>query len=113
MDMELNAKRHPDWEGNNFRALIPNYDANRAKVLEQRSALKVAKQVDLPPMLILQGTGDWRVIARESLEAAQTLQERGRPYELHVFEGDLHGMPFNSRERDRLLVEWFRRYMVK
>ena len=112
-DLELEAKRHPDWEAENWRVLIPNYDADRAAALARRSGVLVAKTVDLPPMLILHGTADWRVDPRDSYEVAEALQERRRPYELHVFEGDVHGLYWNSRERDRLMVQWFRKYMVR
>jgi dipeptidyl aminopeptidase/acylaminoacyl peptidase len=113
IDLELEAKRHPDWEAQNWRPLIPNYDRDRAAALAQRSGVLVAKTVDLPPMLILHGTADWRVDPRDSYEAAEALQARERPYELHVFEGDVHGLVWNSRERDTLMISWFRKYMVK
>lgn len=112
-DLELEAKRHPDWEAQNWRVLIPNYDADRAAALARRSGVVVAKTVDLPPMLILHGTADWRVDPRDSFETAEVLQERRRPYELHIFAGDVHGLVWSSRERDRLLIEWFRKHMVR
>jgi len=28
-----------------------------------------------------------------------------------VFENDIHGLFWNWRERDRLIVDWFRRHM--
>jgi len=111
-DLELEAKRHPDWEAQNWRVLIPNYDADRAAALARRSGVVVARTVDLPPMLILHGTADWRVDPRDSYETAEALQERRRPYELHMFAGDVHGLVWNSRERDRLMIDWFRKYMV-
>jgi dipeptidyl aminopeptidase/acylaminoacyl peptidase len=112
-DIELEAKRHPDWEAQNWRPLIPNYDRDRAAALARRSAVAVAKQVDLPPMLILQGTADWRVDPRNAFEVAEALQARGRPYALHIFDGDVHGLTWNWRERDRLMIDWFRQHMVR
>lgn len=111
-DLELEAKRHPDWEAENWRALIPNYNLDRAHALARRSGALVARTVDLPPMLILHGTADWRVDPRDSYEVAEALQERRRPYSLHVFEGDVHGLVWNSQERDRLMIDWFRKHMV-
>lgn len=112
-DPELEARRHPDWEAANWRPLIPNYDRDRTQALARRSGVLVAKQVDLPPMLILQGTSDWRVDPRNALEVAEALQARGRPYALHMFNGDVHGLPWNWRERDRLITEWFRQHLVR
>ena len=112
-DLELEAKRHPDWEANNWRPLIPNYDRDRTQALAHRSGVIVAKTVDLPPILILHGTADWRADPRNSFEVAEALQARGRPFELHLFDGDVHGLSWNARERDRLMIEWFRNHMVK
>jgi dipeptidyl aminopeptidase/acylaminoacyl peptidase len=112
-DLELEAKRHRDWEAENWRPLIPNYDRDRTQALARRSGLIVAKTVDLPPVLILHGTADWRADVRDSLEIAEALEARHRPYELHIFDGDVHGLTLNSRERDRLMIGWFTKYMVR
>jgi dipeptidyl aminopeptidase/acylaminoacyl peptidase len=64
-------------------------------------------------MLILHGTADWRVDPREAFDVAEALQARGRPYALHIFEGDVHGLTWNWRERDRLVIEWFRKHMAR
>jgi dipeptidyl aminopeptidase/acylaminoacyl peptidase len=111
-DIELEARRRPAMEANVWRKLIPNYDANRAEALARRSGIKVAREVDLPPMLILHGAADWRVDPRESIAIAETLQARGRPYSLHIFDNDVHGVLWNWRERDRLLIDWFRGHMA-
>ncbi|HEX4739134.1 MAG TPA: prolyl oligopeptidase family serine peptidase [Allosphingosinicella sp.] len=111
-DLALEAKRRPAMVANVWRKLIPNYDANPAEALARRSGLKVAQTVDLPPMLILHGTADWRVDPGESIAIAQALQARGRPYSLHIFNNDVHGVLWNWREQDRLLVDWFRQHMV-
>ena len=59
----------------------------------------------------LQGSADWRVDPDQSLQVARKLQAAGRPYALHIFENDVHGLPWNWRERDRLVINWFRRHM--
>jgi dipeptidyl aminopeptidase/acylaminoacyl peptidase len=111
-DLELEAKRRPAMEANVWRKLIPNYDRDRTQALARRSGTLVAQQVDLPPMLILHGTADWRVDPRDSYEVAEALQARDRPYALHIFDNDVHGVLWNWRERDRLTIDWFRRHMV-
>lgn len=111
-DPELEAKRHPDWEAQNWRPLIPNYDRDRADALAHRSGVRVAKEVDLPPILIMHGTADFRVDPRNAFEVAEALQARGRPYALHMFDGDVHGLTWNGRLRDQLMIDWFRQHMV-
>lgn len=112
-DLELEARRRPMIEANVFRKLIPDYDRDRSGALARRSGVLVAKQVDLPPMLIMHGTADWRADPRNSFEVAEALQARGRPYELHIFDDDIHGIFWHWRERNRLSVEWFREHMVR
>lgn len=112
-DLELEAKRRPGMAANVWRRLIPDYDRDTAQALARRSGVRVAQQVDLPPILILHGTADWRVDPRDSFEVAEALQARGRPYSLHIFDDDVHGLLWHWRERDRLTVDWFRQHMVR
>lgn len=110
-DLALEAKRRPGLEPG-WRKLIPNYDRDRAAALARRSGVLIAQQTDLPPMLILHGTADWRVDPRDSYEVAEALQARGRPYALHIFDNDVHGVTLHWRERDRLTIDWFRQHIV-
>jgi dipeptidyl aminopeptidase/acylaminoacyl peptidase len=110
-DLALEARRRPEMEKNVWRRIIPGYDAHRAESLDQRSGVRVAREVDLPPILLLHGTADWRADPRNSFEVAEALQARGRPYALHVFDNDVHGLTWNWRERDRLAIDWFRSHM--
>jgi len=112
-DLGLESKRRPNMETDVWRQLIPNYDANPGAALASRSGVVVAEHVDLPPMLILHGTADWRVDPRDSYEVAEALQARHRPYSLHIFDNDVHGISLNWRERDRLIIDWFRQHMVR
>lgn len=112
-DLGLEARLRPNLETDVWRALIPNYDSNPGAALASRSGVLVAERVDLPPMLILHGTADWRVDPRDSYEVAEALQARHRPYSLHIFDNDVHGIILNWRERDRLVIDWFRQHMVR
>lgn len=109
-DLPGEARRRPELAEGPWRALIPDFGTRRDEVMKARSAVTFIDQVDTPPILLLHGTADWRAHPDNSLEVARKLQARGRPYALHVFEGDGHGLGGNARERDRLVIEWFRRY---
>lgn len=112
-DLELEAKSRPLLTVNVWSKLIPNYAADPAKALASRSGVRVAKTVDLPPLLIMHGTADWRADPKNSTEVAEALKARGRPYEIHIFKDDVHGLQWNWRERDRRLIDWFRGHMAR
>jgi dipeptidyl aminopeptidase/acylaminoacyl peptidase len=59
----------------------------------------------------MHGGGDWRADPASSLALAQKLQALGKPYELIVYENDDHGLSVNAADRNRRIVEWFRRHM--
>jgi dipeptidyl aminopeptidase/acylaminoacyl peptidase len=63
------------------------------------------------PLLILQGGADWRNDPADSLSLAQKLQSLGKTYELIVYVGDNHAVANNRTDRDRRIVEWFKKYV--
>lgn len=110
-DLELEAKLRPALVGNVWSKLIPNFAADPAAALASRSGVRVAQTKDLPPILLMHGTTDWRADPRNSTEVAEALKARGRPYRLRIFENDVHGLLLNGAERDRLEIAWFREHM--
>lgn len=110
-DLPAEARRRPELPQRVWRELMPGYDADPEAVLKARSAVHFIEKVETPPILLLHGTADWRAHPDNSLEIARRLQARGRPYALHVFKDDVHGLAWSWRERDRLVIEWFRRHM--
>lgn len=112
-DLRHEAERRPDVARNVWAELIPSFARHRDTALRERSALSFIDRVETPPILILQGSADWRVDPDESLQIAGKLQARRRPYALHMFDNDVHGLPWNWRERDRLVIDWFRKHMQR
>jgi len=112
-DLALEARQRPKLVVNVWSKLIPGYDAHPAASLEARSGMRVARTVDLPPLLLMHGTADWRADPQNSIEVADALKARHRPYEIHIFKDDVHGLQWNWRERDRRLIDWFRAHMVR
>lgn len=110
-DLPLEAVRRPDVARNVWADLIPGFADRGEQALRERSATFFIDRVETPPILILHGSADWRVDPDESLQIARKLQARRRPYALHVFENDVHGLPWNWRERDRLVIDWFVRHL--
>ena len=111
-DLENNGRERPEMEKNVFAELIPGYATNRVTALQSRSALrwpeKLAKDT---PILLLAGTGDWRVNPMDSLHMAEKLYKLKHPYRLMVFEGGDHGLSEFALERSQIIREWFDRYL--
>lgn len=82
------------------------------KDLALRSALawpqKFSKKT---PLLMLHGTGDWRVSYLDSLELSQKLYENKVPHKFIGFEGADHSISEHRDERNRATREWFDRYL--
>jgi dipeptidyl aminopeptidase/acylaminoacyl peptidase len=110
-DLELEAKLRPAVVTNVWAKLIPNFAADPAAALAAHSGVRIARTKDLPPLLLMHGTADWRASPKNSTEVAEAFKARGRPYAIRIFEGDVHGLQWNWRERDRLEIAWFRDHM--
>ncbi|AXT54522.1 peptidase [Aquimarina sp. AD1] len=81
----------PDFEEHVYAKVIPNYYENKEKELKARSAVFWAdKMCKTTPMLIMQGSADWRVPATESLELLNKLYEYKHPVRYILFEGADH-----------------------
>ena len=112
-DLPAEAARRPDMAEGPWRALIPDFATRRDEALKARSAVYFIDQIETPPILLLHGTADWRADTANSYDIARKLQAKGRPYALHIFDNDIHGLFWNWRERDRLVIDWFRRHMAR
>jgi dipeptidyl aminopeptidase/acylaminoacyl peptidase len=110
-DLELEARLRPAVAAEVWAKLIPNYAADPVAARASRSGVRIAQTKDLPPLLLMHGTADWRASPQNATEVADALKARGRPYALHIFPDDVHGLSWNWRERDRLEVAWFKSHM--
>lgn len=85
---------------------IPDFDADPEAALRERSPLLHVDAVGRP-LLILHGTADAAVPARDALRLTDALLERNAPVSLVLFDGDTHGTALNGAERDRHILAWF------
>lgn len=94
-----------------WNAAIPGFAARPDELMQQRSVLYFADKIHVP-VLILQGEADWRANPDTQAKAlAERLRALGKPHELHVFPDDDHPISIHRLERERRVVEWFRRYL--
>jgi dipeptidyl aminopeptidase/acylaminoacyl peptidase len=97
-----------------LRALAAGAPVRAAAVLgATRSLARVAPASPLVtaavpvPLLVLHGGADGSVPPTEALELWRQQMAAGQPVELHVFDGDSHGLSFSQRERDDEVLAWF------
>jgi dipeptidyl aminopeptidase/acylaminoacyl peptidase len=84
----------------------------KKKDYKVRSAVEWAdKFCKKTPLLMMHGTGDWRVTVQESLKLSSKLYEAKVPYRLVVFEGADHSITEFRKERREMTREWFDRYL--
>jgi len=78
----------------------------------KRSALywpeKIYKKT---PLLIMHGTGDWRVQAHDSIRMAEKLYWQKVPFRLVIFEGADHGLMEFRGEANELMFSWLERFL--
>ncbi len=75
------------------------------------AAPEMSKAVPMP-LLVLHGGADGSVPPAEALEIWRQQIAGGQPAQLHIFDGDSHGVTFSQRERDEEVLAWFARYGV-
>jgi len=87
-----NIASRPDME-DIYADLVPNYKMNKEKELKERSAVFWADQMcKTTPLLLMQGSADWRVLPAESLELVKKLYESKHPLRFILYEGADHGI---------------------
>lgn len=98
-DAFIDIKNRPGMDTFVYAELVPDYKLNKEKELEARSAVFWAdKMCKTTPLLILQGTSDWRVTAAEALELVNKLYEYKHPTRFILYEGGSHGIREFRRE---------------
>ncbi|MEE1898853.1 prolyl oligopeptidase family serine peptidase [Flavobacterium rakeshii] len=109
-DMRAGLER-PEME-KVYSELIPNYANNKEAELTKRSAIEwVDKLPTNVPLLMLHGNADWRVKCEQSLKLAIEFGKYRIPYRLVVFEGSDHGINENKNEVNKMVLNWFDRFL--
>lgn len=104
--------RRPEMEDSVMAQLVPNWSTQRDIALNARSAVRWADHLHKgTPILLLHGSSDWRVHPIQALDMGRALYEVRHPFRLVFFEGDDHSLSGNRGEVDRLVIDWFDRYV--
>jgi len=63
------------------------------------------------PILIMHGTGDWRVNVQGSIKMAEKLYEQKVPFRFVVYEGADHSLTEFRKETNEQIADWFERFL--
>ena len=92
--------------------LVPGYKTNKLGALKDRSAFYFAEQMNkTTPILILQGSADWRVPTNEVLPLVNKLYTIRHPVRFSLFEGGSHGIMEYIDELYRQMKLFFNDYV--
>lgn len=81
----------PELEDITFRKSIPNYDETKETALKERSAVAWPDEMcKTTPLLIMQGSGDRRLDASQSMRLVEKLYQVKHPVRFILFEGADH-----------------------
>ncbi|MBC7923492.1 MAG: S9 family peptidase [Ferruginibacter sp.] len=112
VDLVQYLERRPAMEKYVFAPLIPNYEANRTQELKARSAAYWPEQLcKTTPILLLQGSADWRTNPEDALTMANKLYQSRHPFRLVFFEGGDHGVGEHRDEMYRMAKDWLDAYV--
>jgi dipeptidyl aminopeptidase/acylaminoacyl peptidase len=111
-DLAGAIKDRPNLEVNVFAELIPDYARNKEAASAARSAVQWPKKLSkTTPILLLHGSGDWRVRPMDGLTMATKLYECKHPFRFVFFEGGDHGLTEHRSEVNRVVRDWLDRYV--
>jgi dipeptidyl aminopeptidase/acylaminoacyl peptidase len=77
---------------------------------KKRSAYYWPERINVP-VLILHGEDDWRVNVTQAKKLSKKLTELGKVHELVVFPKGDHVLRSHRPEKNRLIFEWFDKYL--
>ena len=91
-----------------FASNWPDYAHRADQEYRDRSAVQWADQINTP-ILILHSRTDKMVPVSQALRLAQALEENGKVFQLHIYDNDMHPLPLNREDRNRMILDWFSR----
>lgn len=104
-DLEAGLEQRPEMQ-QNYRELMPDFDADPEAALRRRSAVHWGEQIETPTLL-LAGSQDWRTpIAANAVRLAEVMKTAGREVALVTYD-DGHMLRRHRREAYGEIVRWF------
>lgn len=111
-DLFALIRRRPEMETEVCAKLIPNYETQKQAALTARSAILWPEKLNkTTPLLILQGSADWRSDPADTLTFAGKLLACKHPFRLIMFEGGDHNVREFLDEAQKMTCDWLDRYV--
>lgn len=99
-----------EFEQEVYVRLVPHYATQKDKQLYLRSPARWPEKISpTTPLLLLQGSADWRVTAGPTIDFVHRLYDLHHPVRFALVEGGTHGLRVPLR--DYLLYDWLDRYV--
>lgn len=105
-DLEALLAERPGLEAG-WKAMMPDFEADRTAALERRSAVAWPDELDAPA-LFLHGRQDWRSRVEHSYAFAALLRQAGVATKVVVYERDEHQLALHRPQWLGEAVSWFR-----
>lgn len=111
-DLERWIAQRPEIENDVAAQIVPDWSAQRAKAIANRSAVRFLDRLPTSvPILLVHGTADKRVDPRDSLDMAQGLFATRRPFRLLMIEGADHFISERVDDYNLAARDWLDRFV--
>ncbi len=90
---------------------ISLYGKARSEQIKRSPLYWPEKLYKKTPLLIMHGSGDWRVNVQDSIKMAGKLQEHKVPFRLYIYEGADHSLTEFKKESQNEAYKWFERFL--
>jgi dipeptidyl aminopeptidase/acylaminoacyl peptidase len=95
-----------------WSTMIPGYAQNKTAALQQRSATYFAEKINrTTPILILQGSADWRVPTGQVLDLVNKFYQLKQPCRFILYEGGQHSLIEHRTNYYQQMIDWFDTYL--
>ena len=88
-----------------YHELVGGSPKDMPEAFEKRSAVCWADKI-IPPILICQGTADWRVVPEQAYKMDRELTKAGKEHKLIVYDGADHSLKGTTYIKD--VISWFK-----
>ena len=109
-DLETTIKHHEEI-GTVCEEIVPDFAANRAAAIVQRSVIYWVNELPLRPLLILHSYDDKAVSYEQILPFADSLDKYKVPYQLMSFKKDNHGIIRHREAVQQKIHYWLDKYL--
>jgi dipeptidyl aminopeptidase/acylaminoacyl peptidase len=94
------------------KTIWPDFEQRKNEIISRRSAIRWPERLSIP-LLLMHGSADSDVPLTQTLLLATQLAKTQKEFGVFVFPGGNHRLQQHRVERDRQVVEFFRRHLIK